>query len=285
MGVKNAWPHLKKQGLAPDYQDKVSLGASTMSKIRVDVCATLNTSIRYIYSNPTDLQEAHGQLEQWLFKIGNKDNIRFYVDGKPAVEKKQTHANRHQVRQKSLVKADAALSNLEARLADKKRIRKHHLTNVNKLLKQAFHWSHEDRKSFVEYMLNKNYDIVLCPTESDVLIATECQPDDAVLSGDSDLLFYKTVPLVWRPVGSYRSRRFVPFKKDAVLEVLGLSPVQLTALAILSGNDYASNVPHLAISTNRKIVKTMNGGKSIDNSLLYLFFKLSLSLTLYFLTL
>jgi hypothetical protein len=261
MGVKNAWPLLRDKKLVPDSQSNVSL-ASTVSKIRVDVCSTHNTPIRYYYSNPTDLHAAHSKLEQWLLKIGDKDSLRFYIDGLPAAEKDQTHANRHQSRQKALIKAAAAVSNLESRLAEKKRIRKLHIAGANKHLRQAFHWSLEDRMSFVEYMANKGYDIVLCPTESDVLIATECQPDDAVISCDSDMLFYKTVPVVWRPVGSYKSRRFVPFEKNAVLEALGLSSsMQLTTLAIVSGNDYVSNIPHLAIASNRKIINTIHGGK------------------------
>lgn len=263
MGVKYAWQLLRDKELIPASQDKVSL-VSTESKIRVDVCSTHHTSIRYYYSNPTDLNVAHEKLERWLLKvgkIGDKDKLRFYIDGSPAAEKGQTHANRYQGRQKDLIKASTAISNLESRLTEGKRIRKRHITSANKPLRQAFHWSLEDRMSFVEYMANKDYDIVLCPTESDVLIAAECQPDDAVISCDSDLLFYKTVPVVWRPVGSYKSRRFVPFEKNAVLEALSLSSTQLTALAIISGNDYVTNIPHLAIASNRKKLKNLHGGK------------------------
>ncbi|KAG0041871.1 hypothetical protein BGZ83_001203 [Gryganskiella cystojenkinii] len=258
MGVKRAWPFLRKQGLAPDSQHKVSL-TSPLSKIRIDVCSTHNTPIRYIYSGTSDLEVAHSKLEQWLLKIGSKESMRLYIDGMPAAEKEETHASRHQVRQKALIKAAPAISNLEARLAEKKRVRKHHISSANKLLRQAFHWSLENRKSFVEYMTSKNYDIVLCPTESDVLIAAECQPQDAVISCDSDLLFYKTIPVVWRPMGSYKARRFVPYERNAILEALDLSSSQLTALAILSGNDYAANIPHLAIHTNHKIVSTLTG--------------------------
>ncbi|KAF9988902.1 hypothetical protein BGZ79_005069, partial [Entomortierella chlamydospora] len=160
MGVENAWPFLRKQGLAPISQGKVSL-SSTISQIRVDVCSTHNTPIRYIYSNSTDLNAAHCKLEQWLFKIGDKDKMRFYIDGLPAEEKKQTHTDRHERRQKALLKANAAVSKLEWRFANRKRIRKHYITDANKNLQQAFHWSLDDRKSFVAYMAKKDYDIVL----------------------------------------------------------------------------------------------------------------------------
>ncbi|KAG0285753.1 hypothetical protein BGZ98_005340, partial [Dissophora globulifera] len=111
-------------------------------------------------------------------------------------------------------------------------------------------------------MTEKNYDIVLCPTEADVLIAAECRPRDVVVTCDSDLLFYRTVLTVWRPVGSYKARRFVPYEKPAVLKALSLSSTQLTALAILSGNDYCCNIPYLAIDTNHKIVKNLHGDET-----------------------
>lgn len=98
MGVKYAWQLLHNEGLIPDSQDKVSL-VSTASKIRVDVCSTHYTSIRHYYSNPTDLNVAHGKLERLLLKIDDKNKLRFYIDGLPAAEKDQTHANRHQSRQ------------------------------------------------------------------------------------------------------------------------------------------------------------------------------------------
>ncbi|KAF9992946.1 Rad2 nuclease, partial [Entomortierella chlamydospora] len=185
--------------------------------------------------------------------------MRFYIDGLPAEEKKQTHTDRHERRQKALLKANAAVSKLEWRFANRKRIRKHYITDANKNLQQAFHWSLDDRKSFVAYMAKKDYDIVLCPTEADVLIAVECRPQDAIVSCDSDLLFYRTVSIVWRPVGSYKARRFVPYEKSAVLDALSLSSTQLTALAILSGNDYFGNIPYLAIHTNLEVIKTLHG--------------------------
>ncbi|KAI1288675.1 hypothetical protein EDD11_009736, partial [Mortierella claussenii] len=121
------------------------------------------------------------------------------------VEKKQTHADRHQCRQKALIKAAAAVSNLESRFAIRDR------------------------------------------------------PNDAVISGDNGFFFYKTVPVVWRPVGSYKSRRFVPFEKNVVLESLGLS-TQLTALAILSRSNYITNIPYLAIESNHNVLKILHGG-------------------------
>ncbi|KAG0300939.1 hypothetical protein BGZ98_008742, partial [Dissophora globulifera] len=111
MGVKRAWQLLAKKGLVPDPFDKISTDPT--AKIRVDVCATHNTPIRHIYSNPIDLDAAHSILEHWLLKISDKEKMRFYIDGLPAEEKKQTHSDRHERRQRALVKANTAVSKLE----------------------------------------------------------------------------------------------------------------------------------------------------------------------------
>ncbi|KAF8930895.1 hypothetical protein BGZ47_000341, partial [Haplosporangium gracile] len=189
--------------------------------------------------------------------FGRKEQVRFYVDGMPAAEKQETHTERDQTRQKALIKTDIALSNLESRLIARRRVRKHRLSCASKYLRQAFHWSLEHRPTFAEYISNKDYDIVLCPTEADVFIAAECQPQDGVLSCDNDMIFYCIILVLWRPVGSYKSRRFIPCPKSIVLNTLVLPPTQLTAHAILSGNDYVSNIPHLAFETSLKITKGM----------------------------
>ncbi|KAI8345226.1 hypothetical protein B0O80DRAFT_474871 [Mortierella sp. GBAus27b] len=207
MGVKYAWLLPKNKGLVPDAQDRIAL-ASAESKLRVDVSSVHYSTIRYLYTNPTDINEAHTKLEYWMSKYGDKENTRFYVDGEVALEKSRTHIDRQQRRQVALAKADTGISDLESRLR--------HISTVYKNLRDGFHWSIEHRTSFVDFM----------------------KPEDAVVSCDSDMLFYKTIPKVWRPVGSFKSRRFVPYEKTSLLQALGLSSTQLTALGILSGNDY-----------------------------------------------
>ncbi|KAF8909516.1 hypothetical protein BGZ58_005976, partial [Dissophora ornata] len=106
-------------------------------------------------------------------------------------------------------------------------------------------------------MENKGYEIILCATEADVKIAADCKKEDVVVTGDSDLLIYKSVPAVWRPMGRGKSRRYWLYDKAAVLDTLGLTATQLVALAVISGNDYNRNIPYLGIETNRKIIKRL----------------------------
>ncbi|KAG0000570.1 hypothetical protein BGZ79_005771 [Entomortierella chlamydospora] len=78
--------------------------------------------------------------------------------------KRQIHANRHQSRQNTRVEAATAITKLENRLGAKLRIRKRHVTDAYKNLSQTFRRSIGHRGSFVKYMINEGYDIVLCPT-------------------------------------------------------------------------------------------------------------------------
>lgn len=264
MGIKNAWPFMHKKGNILDAQPKVS-PVSPKSKICIDICSTHNTLIWYFYSNTTNLNTAHLKLESCLKRIGDKAQVQHYINGEPAVEKKQTHVDHHQGQQNALIKAATAITKLESHLVTKEHICSHHIADAYKNLHQAFHWQLEHHSSFVEYMSNEGYDIVLCPTEADVLIASECQPKDAVMSCDSDLLFYKNIPTIWWPVGPCKARQFVPYEKGTLLRELGLSMTQLTALAILNRNDYINNIPHLVINTNAKLIKDMHGGKQEES--------------------
>ncbi|KAG0073939.1 hypothetical protein BGZ93_004656, partial [Podila epicladia] len=118
----------------------------------------------------------------------------------------------------------------------------------------------EDRQAFVDYMAKKGYDIILCDTEADIKIAADCEEEDVVVTGDSDLLIYKSVPAVWRPMGGGKSRRYWLYNKAAVLDALDVTSTQLVALAVISGNDYTRNIPTLGIETNRKLIKKLEDG-------------------------
>lgn len=147
-------------------------------------------------------------------------------------------------------------------------MRKHHINTANKELRSAFSWTLEDRRAFVNYMENKGYEVILCATEADVKIAADCKEEDVVVTGDGDLLIYKSVPAVWRPMGRGKSRRYWLYNKAAVLDTLDVTSTQLVALAVISGNDYTGNIPTLGIETNRKLIKKLeDGGK--DTNLLF----------------
>ncbi|KAG0062154.1 hypothetical protein BGZ92_006266, partial [Podila epicladia] len=257
MGATGLWCLLRKKEHAPDVHDKPHCPSPT-SKIRVDVAGSQFSTIRYAYSNThSDPNNAHRLLEHCLKKLGEKDRLVLYVDGYPAAEKAKTHDQREKGRHKARDRAHKALVVLEDRLQTNKRIRKHHIKNAAKEIRSAFSWTMEDRQAFVDYMANKGFQIILCATEADIKIAADCEKEDVVVSGDSDLLIYKSVSMVCRPMGRHKSQWYWLYDKAAVLDALDVTSTQLVALAVISGNDYTGNIPTLGIETNRKLIKKL----------------------------
>ncbi|KAG0319327.1 hypothetical protein BGZ99_005147 [Dissophora globulifera] len=158
---------------------------------------------------------------------------------------------------------------VQRRLDNNQRLRKTHLNKPQKLLKKAFHWNLEDREGFYQHMINRGWTIKLCPTEADIAIAADCQPEDIVVSIDSDLIIYRTVRTLWRPVG-YKQQTFRVYDKDSILDALNLTDAQLLTLGIVSRNDYGNNVPSLGIATNCKLVKDLSDRGVTDMVAAYL---------------
>ncbi|KAF9119345.1 hypothetical protein BG015_006370 [Linnemannia schmuckeri] len=112
----------------------------------------------------------------------------------------------------------------------------------------------ESRTSLAAYLINNGWNVIECPSEADIAIASDCQPSDIVVSGDSDMLIYDTVKTIWRPLSR---GRFLVYKLAEVLGHLEISRAKLTALGIVSKNDYTSNLARLGVITNHKIVKSL----------------------------
>ncbi|KAF9945327.1 hypothetical protein BGZ72_001470 [Mortierella alpina] len=93
-----------------------------------------------------------------------------------------------------------------------------------------------------------------CLTNADVAIARDCRPGDIVISADSDMLAYSTISILWRPV----SRGLIlVYNISDLCQVLGLSRIQLTALAVVSNNDYGKNIHSLGPATNYSLIKSV----------------------------
>ena len=81
--------------------------------------------------------------------------------------------------------------------------------------------------------------IGLLTTEAHIRIANDCGTHDVVISTDGDMLVYKTVSRIWRPISK---RRFLQYKVSEVLDSLQITRTRLTALGIVSRSDYNRNV-------------------------------------------
>ncbi|KAF8943856.1 hypothetical protein BGZ47_004957 [Haplosporangium gracile] len=154
--------------------------------------------------------------------------MMFYGDGVPALEKKETHRERDEKRVKTLKTAEVAIETLSDRVSQGKPLTKEMFKDVEKGLR------------------------------ADIAIAADCQPEDIVLSHDSDFFSYDPVNTIWRPVGKRDESKVLEYNREAVLAQTGLSTTKLIALACVSCNDYNKNIPSLRIATNYNITKALS---------------------------
>ncbi|KAG0221214.1 hypothetical protein BGW42_008115, partial [Actinomortierella wolfii] len=133
----------------------------------------------------------HQSLEKIVARLGRKDQLVLYIDGKPAVEKQSTHDFRRSQRQEAVKTANMHLDILESHIMASKQLRRQQFQSCTKAINSSFYWSIDDRKEFVNYLMSEGYEAILCHTEADPAIANDCLPVDVVVSRDSDFLGYQ----------------------------------------------------------------------------------------------
>ena len=187
--------------------------------------------------------------------VGNKNNIKIYIDGLPCEEKLATQKCRQQIREKSCQNVRKALDVFIQRATDGQRVRKRHYIEIQKHLKDCFRWTPEQKRSCASFLIAEGWNVEECLTEADVAIAAGCRPGDAVVSRDSDFFAYEQVSTIWRVVG-FGSRALIHcYHVNDILVELNLTRSQLTALCIVTGNDYNRNILTLGINTNYSLIK------------------------------
>ncbi|KAK5815552.1 hypothetical protein F5H01DRAFT_405658 [Linnemannia elongata] len=258
MGLKGFYPWLrKKKGYHPTLRHPMHHHLPDDAIIRVDVLSFF-TKIRGIYTkHADDKTKAQAILFEHLKKYGDPSHMVFYVDGAPALEKKETHRERNEKRAKALKNAKVAIETLGNRINQGKPPTKQMFKNVERSLRGGFKWSLQDREDFVHFLQAQELDAHLCRTEADIDIAAECQPKDVVLTQDSDFFAYDSVTTIWRPVGKWDDVKVLEYSREAVLAQIRLSTTKLTALACVSSNDQNKNIPSMGIATNYSIIKDL----------------------------
>ncbi|KAK3810385.1 MAG: hypothetical protein J3Q66DRAFT_405139 [Benniella sp.] len=134
------------------------------------------------------------------------------------------------------------------------KLHKNHFQDATKSINKCFYWSLEARQDFASYMRENGWSMRLCQFEADVDIASDCRPEDFVISSDSDMMGYGTVGTLIRP---FRGK-FYRYEMEDVASLLRLSRQQLTALAVVSKNDYNKNISSLGPKTNIKIIRSLD---------------------------
>lgn len=161
--------------------------------VRVDVLSFYSKILWAYTKYAHDKSKAHAILFAHIKKCGDPLRMVFYVDGLPALEKKEAHRERNTKRVKALMAAEVATNTLSERIGRGKPPTKAMFKNVDKNLRGGFTWSPQDREDFVDFLLGQQQDARLCRTEADNAIAADCQPTDIVLSQDSDFFAYDPV--------------------------------------------------------------------------------------------
>lgn len=252
MGVYELWDILKKKG--KDYCPTVEAIPvnNNNGRVLVDLMGSIYTTIRRAFSNKTP-DEACKVVEAELAKLTPVSNSIVYVDGDPA-KKANTHSKRDSNRLAALTKAQDKIDRLETRLDSGHSASKHHHLDIKKQLDKAFMLTGESKSTLIGFLREKGWVVRECPFEADLEIARDCTPGDMVLTRDSDLSVYLKVSSMYRLVSG---RKVLRYDLEDVCRSMGLSRQQLTALGIVSKNDYSHNIKSLGTATNFGIVKQL----------------------------
>ncbi|KAG0303305.1 hypothetical protein BGZ98_006802 [Dissophora globulifera] len=273
MGVLGFWAWMRKKGVQPHLhqvtqQFPASLHLpSLQSKIRVDFLGSFFPAVLWAYSNHTR-DKAHLILESLLKKLGNQQRLIIYFDGDPAEEKADTHRHRQDLRDKAQIRACNALEVLRGRVDNDLTVRKSHFNNVRKHLRGCFKWIHADRDVFIALLRSKGWVVVLCETEADVKIAQDCLIDDVVVSRDSDMLIHMTISTLWKPIRRATQGKFLVYEVPSILARVGLTRTQLTAVGVVTKNDYTSNIRTLGIAINHDLLRCLDGQQDVPTLIL-----------------
>jgi len=212
-------------------------------------------------------------------------SITFHMDG---YTKESEHSRRAKKRKVARQHASNNLIALEKKFEGGKWTSKALPDKLYRDLRKTYRLSNAQKQAFCEVMeeysrarIDLSSDpllnatritrVCLCSTEADTCMAFCCLESDGseeppadlsddlkdrtvVVTKDSDLIMYYEVKTVFRPnpAGSY----FFRYRKDAVKQALEFTEdSQLTALAIVSKNDYSFNFAGFGLRRNGNIIR------------------------------
>lgn len=177
------------------------------------------------------------------------------MDGPTPEKKRKTRDERESRRTSSLAKANTLLLEMEVHLQSGRKLRKQHFRKLSKFINGAFYLTANLRAELARHLRKEGWTVIECPSEADIQIALDCQAHDIVISADSDSLIHSSIKTIWWPA---RNRgTYLEYRVAELLEQLELSRTGLTALGIISKNDYACNVKRMGLKGNYSLIRTM----------------------------
>ncbi|KAF8958918.1 hypothetical protein BGZ46_001876, partial [Entomortierella lignicola] len=189
-------------------------------------------------------------------RFASRDNVVIFIDGLRTEEKKTAQVRLTRSRTQ-LPRAKKIIDEMKANAKIGKAISNAKHKHCSRYLSQSVMLTNNDCTNLFNGLKKRGWDVVLGPGEADLAIrkrSSKLTRPFAVVTGDSDLLAHCSVPVIYRP---FRGE-FYEYDVDECAKALGILRLQLTALAIVSKNDYTNNPFRFGVATNLEIIKDMN---------------------------
>ncbi|KAK3840737.1 MAG: hypothetical protein J3R72DRAFT_422603 [Linnemannia gamsii] len=267
MGQKGYFGYLKNtlkfQGEEVDPED------CPWAKWEIDLLGTYGAFIRQTMMD--DLSISGLTLGRKLgYHVASRfrpDITTLYMDGDAPDQKSKAHTQRAEGRLKALREIDTLLEKMRSKSEAGKWTPKTTIHAISKKLAAIFRMDPQYKADFIKGLEEAKCNVVVCRGEADTAVAEAIGENPVVVvddvsytrvavSSDSDLLGYRAVSLVLRKLSGAAGSGFRLYRKERLLDVLGLSTIQqLETLAIISDNDYDGNLRGYGWATNVKYIK------------------------------
>ena len=240
MGINGAYPLLREKGV---IRKPVEFKSPDDGKIYVDVFGSFYSKL---------MKENWVAFGHWLKKIlPDQEKYILVIDGLPSYEKSLAHNKRDEKKKRELEKTESILWSA----SKSGRLSKSKWKKIKSLLARTI------KKYLVDILNELGFTCLMAQGEADVFIGS-VQGPTTVMSSDSDLIFYANVNQWLIPKFVKNKLCVSTVSKGDVLSKLQLTPTTLSALAIVSGNDYSSNVRGFGIRKCLKMVLDLR--ESVD---------------------
>ncbi|CAO3570188.1 unnamed protein product [Mortierella alpina] len=242
MGIKDFFKTLAKKGFKPTNADlsKIEHDAT----VEIDLLGTpvfRNYLVRHItekYDESSALATgiALGHYISSMFGGPNR-TVRIHLDGAANEEKSFAHEERSAKRTTNITTLSGELVKMRERSEQGKWTCQTTLNKITKLLHQVFVLETTDKAELIHGLAHAGVVVCECRSESDTCIARlSTAGPRVVVTGDSDLLAYRTIDRVLRSIP--KTTDFGWYTKDDVLGALELpTALHLVLLAIVAKND------------------------------------------------
>ncbi|KAG0041484.1 hypothetical protein BGZ83_001734, partial [Gryganskiella cystojenkinii] len=199
----------------------------------------------------------HEKILVWLGGLHQEVDIILHIDGFGSDAKGVTHEGRHLKREKASGEIGSNLRILERKKG--RWVSAKVTEKIDKNLRAACQLTPEARDILAAQLEALNCKVCLCRAETDPCIATHCsnyngKKEPAVLSVDSDYLFYSGVKTLLRP--NPKGPGLLCYERAQVKKALGLvHDEELILYGCVNRNDYNRNIPTIGLIKSLKMIR------------------------------